>query len=411
MIIISQINIFLYFCDRMTEQSNNNPKSTGNMKRGWEYKKLGEVCEILNGFAFKSNKYVKQGIRVMRITNVQKGLIVDDDPKFYPFDEESSIKQYLLNKGDLLMSLTGNVGRVGLLQQSFLPAALNQRVACLRLSISKLQLEYLFHFLNSERFEKDCVFNASGIAQKNLSTEWLKKYIIPVPPLSEQQRIVEELDLLSSIIEKKKAQLKELDSLAQSIFYDMFGDNNYEIVTLGEVVEIKSTLVSPTDLPYSEMLHVSPSNIISNVGSIVDCVKAKEESLISGKYTFSKGMILYSKIRPNLNKVAIPNFDGICSADMYPLSIKGKVNSIFIWRLLLSKGFLEYAIKHSGRARMPKLNREALFAYRFPLPPLPLQQQFAEKVEAIEHQKELIKQSIKEVETLFNSRMDYYFDG
>ncbi len=249
----------------------------------------------------------------------------------------------------------------------------------------------------------------TGAAQPQITRQSLSPQKIPIPPLSEQQQIVEELDLLSSIIEKKKEQLKELDNLAQSIFYDMFGDNNYEIVSLGEVVEIKSTLVSPKELPYSEMLHVSPSNILSNVGNIVDCVKAKEESLISGKYTFSKGMILYSKIRPNLNKVAIPNFDGICSADMYPLSIKGKVNNIFIWRLLLSKGFLEYAIKHSGRARMPKLNRESLFSYTFPLPPLSLQQQFASKIEAIEQQKELIKQSIKEVETLFNSRMDYYF--
>jgi len=87
------------------------------MKKGWTYKKLGEVCEILNGFAFKSEKYTGQGIRVLRITNVQKGLIVDDDPKYYPFDEEANIKQYMFKEGDLLMSLTGNVGRVGLLQK------------------------------------------------------------------------------------------------------------------------------------------------------------------------------------------------------------------------------------------------------------------------------------------------------
>ena len=186
------------------------------MREGWEYKKVGEVCKILNGFAFKSNKYVEKGIRVIRITNVQKGSIVDNDPKYYPFEEEPNIKQYLLSDSDLLMSLTGNVGRVGILQQDLLPAALNQRVACLRISSNKLLLKYLFHFLNSDGFENDCIFNAAGIAQKNMSTEWLKKYIIPLPSLSEQQRIVEELDLLSSIIEKKKEQLKELDNLAQS---------------------------------------------------------------------------------------------------------------------------------------------------------------------------------------------------
>lgn len=238
----------------------------------------------------------------------------------------------------------------------------------------------------------------------------LKEINIPIPTLSEQQHIVEELDLLSSIIEEKKAQLNELDNLAQSLFYEMFGENSYKKVTLADVVEITSSLVSPLELPYADMLHVSPSNIISNTGEIVDCIKAKEEKLISGKYTFTKGVVLYSKIRPNLNKVAIPTFDGICSADMYPLSVKENATNVFVWRLLLSKDFLEFAIKHSGRARMPKLNRETLYSYRFSLPPLSLQQQFASKIEAIEHQKELIQKSIKEVETLFNSRMDYYFN-
>ena len=122
------------------------------------------------------------------------------------------------------MSLTGNVGRVGLLDGKYLPAALNQRVACLRIKSDNVELKYLFHHLNSELFETRCIQSAKGIAQKNMSTEWFKEYPIPIPSLSEQARIVEELDLLSNIIEKKRQQLSELDNLAQSIFYDMFGD-------------------------------------------------------------------------------------------------------------------------------------------------------------------------------------------
>jgi type I restriction enzyme S subunit len=122
------------------------------------------------------------------------------------------------------MSLTGNVARVGLLQNEMLPAALNQRVACLRIKNEQLYINYLFHFLNSDKFENDAIFSASGIAQKNMSTEWLKKYTIPVPPREEQERIVAELDCLSGVIEKKKQQLRELDALAQSIFYTMFGN-------------------------------------------------------------------------------------------------------------------------------------------------------------------------------------------
>jgi len=95
--------------------------------------KLGDVCNILNGFAFKSSEYVVEGIRVIRITNVQKGYIEDNDPKFYPLEFSRLNDKYMLKENDLLMSLTGNVGRVGILNKKMLPAALNQRVACLRL--------------------------------------------------------------------------------------------------------------------------------------------------------------------------------------------------------------------------------------------------------------------------------------
>ena len=99
---------------------------------GVEYKELGEIGKVHNGFAFQSNRYSLSGIRVIRISDVQKGKISNKDIKFYPFETEESIKNYLLNKNDLVMSLTGNAGRVAMLSENELPAALNQRVACIR---------------------------------------------------------------------------------------------------------------------------------------------------------------------------------------------------------------------------------------------------------------------------------------
>ena len=110
----------------------------------------------MNGFAFKSDKYVDNGIRIMRITNVQKGKIVDDDPRYYPISSQSEIQRYMLKENDLLVSLTGNVGRVGLLRRELLPAALNQRVACLRIKNKAIDLRYLFHLMDSELFESEC---------------------------------------------------------------------------------------------------------------------------------------------------------------------------------------------------------------------------------------------------------------
>lgn len=357
------------------------------MKEGWDYKKLEEICS--KGSSNISLNKIEDNIGEYNLYGAS-GLVKGID--FY-HQEKSYIG--IVKDGS-------GVGRVDIYPPK------SSLVGTMQYIFPKEGceigfLKYLLQGLHLENFK-------TGAAIPHIYFKDYGKSKVPIPPLSKQQHIVEELDLLSSIIEKKKTQLNELDNLAQSLFYEMFGENSYKKVTLADVVEITSSLVSPLELPYADMLHVSPSNIISNTGEIVDCIKAKEEKLISGKYTFTKGVVLYSKIRPNLNKVAIPTFDGICSADMYPLSVKENATNVFVWRLLLSKDFLEFAIKHSGRARMPKLNRETLYSYRFSLPPLSLQQQFASKIEAIEHQKELIKQSIKEVETLFNSRMDYYFN-
>ncbi len=393
------------------------------MREGWEYKKLGEVCKILNGFAFKSSKYVEKGIRVIRITNVQKGSIVDNDPQYYPFEEEPNIKQYLLKDSDLLMSLTGNVGRVGILQEDLLPAALNQRVACLRISSNKLLLKYLFHLLNSDGFEKDCIFNAAGIAQKNMSTEWLKKYIVPLPPLSEQQRIVEELDLLSSIIEKKKAQLKELDSLAQSIFYDMFGDPTKWINKQLKDVTIKMGS-GATPRGGNQSYKDEGVSLIRSLNVHNDSFKYEDLAHIDDLQAAQLNNVIIEEndVLLNITGASVARCC-VVPSDILPARVNQHVsilrprkeilNYVFLCHFLISNNTQRelLLLSRSKAATREALPKSILEKFLIPLPPLPLQQQFAEKVEAIEHQKEMIKQSIKEVETLFNSRMDYYFDG
>ena len=202
--------------------------------------KIEDVCDILNGFAFKSDNYVDKGIRIIRIANVQKGYIEDSAPAFYPLNS-TGLDKYMLEKGDLLISLTGNVGRVAILQEEMLPAALNQRVACLRIKSEKISKGYLFHILNSDSFEKKCIQSAKGVAQKNMSTEWLKNYKIPLYSTEQQSEIVSVLDTLQSIICNRKYELQMLDNLIKARFVEMFGDpienpKNWKITTVGDIV-------------------------------------------------------------------------------------------------------------------------------------------------------------------------------
>jgi len=181
--------------------------------------KIGKVCKISNGYAFKSNKYTsEEGARVIRITNVQKGKIVDNDPKIYPNSELSKLENYKIFENDILMSLTGNVGRVGKFPQELLPAYINQRVCRVMPKSEELDIDYLFHFLNSDKFEKDAIQNSAGAAQLNLSTNWLAEYKIPLPPLETQKHIAQILDDAAALRDKTEQLIIEYDALAQSIF-------------------------------------------------------------------------------------------------------------------------------------------------------------------------------------------------
>ena len=194
-----------------------------------QYKRIADIADLLNGYAFKSKKYVKSGVRVIRIANVQDGVIVDEKPCFYPEDSGEDIEKYYLKKGDLLISLTGNVGRVGLLPESMLPAVLNQRVSCVRLKDKSVEINYLFWYLRRNGFIRDCIKASKGVAQLNLSTKWIENYIIPVPDIEEQRKIVasieekfSELDAGIDILKRVKEQLAVYQ---QSVLKDAYEGN------------------------------------------------------------------------------------------------------------------------------------------------------------------------------------------
>ena len=174
---------------------------------GWASLRVGDICQLKNGYAFKSGLYANHGVRIIRIANVQDGYIEDNSPQYYTPEAMKGLEGFLLSEGDLLMSLTGNVGRVCFITNAFLPAALNQRVACIRNNNLPINLEYLYYFFQSEEFMSDCKKSGKGVAQQNISTEWLKDYTLPVPPLQEQERIVAAIKGVSSYLDTIKESL------------------------------------------------------------------------------------------------------------------------------------------------------------------------------------------------------------
>lgn len=375
--------------------------------------KLGDACEILNGFAFKSKNYVNSGIRVIRIANVQKGFIEDNTPAFYPLDS-NGLDKYMLGEGDLLISLTGNVGRVAILEKKFLPAALNQRVACLRLKTDKLSKMYLFHILNSDFFERQCIQSAKGVAQKNMSTEWLKDYSIPLHPIEKQNKITEILDKLRNVITSRNLELQKLDDLIKARFVELFGDlksnsKGWPIVSFTECAEIDTNMIHNFD-GYEDYPHIGIDSIEKETGRLSGYRTVAEDGLVSGKYLFTEKHIIYSKIRPNLNKVAMPDFVGVCSADAYPILAKDNVCvKEYLVYTMRSKYFLDYILSFSNRTNLPKVNKRQVEGFALPLPSIELQQQFATFVTESDKSKAAVQKALDETQLLFDSLMQQYF--
>lgn len=383
----------------------------------WEKVKLGDICDFLNGYAFKSEKYQAKGYRVIRITNVQKGKIIDEDPKFY--EENIKLKKFVLKENDILISLTGNVGRVGVVADNLLPAYLNQRVGCVRINNKQVSVNYLYSYMNSDFFENKCIQSAKGIAQKNLSTEWLKEVLIPLPSLEEQKKIAERLDAVSDLLEKQKQLLAEQDNLIKSIFYDMFGDpttntKNWKQGKIKDVVEdIQYGLSEKADeigeFPILRMNNISYSGEMDY--SDLKYVNKKPDE----KYFLKKGDILFNRTNSKdlVGKTGMYDKDDAMLYAGYLIRIRTKDDCLPIFLktyMNLPQLKVYFREKCKSIVGMANINAKEVQSISFYLPPIELQQKFATIVEGIEAQKEKIKSSIAETQTLFASLMAKYFD-
>lgn len=389
-------------------------------KTKWNIFPIKDISIILNGYAFKSEKYCSDGIRIIRITNVQDGFIEDNDPKFYSYSTEKELQRFMLHEGDILISLTGNVGRVGILNDSFLPAALNQRVGCIR-PTKKACVKFLYYQLRKESFKEDCIRSAKGVAQLNMSTEWLKEYKLFVPSLSEQQSIATELDSIQTMIDGYKAQLADFDALAQSIFLDIFGDvaiNNksWDIIPMGQLGDFKNGL-NYNKGEKGKTLKIIGVGDFQNLKAITlfDNIPSIEVESISQEYLLQNEDIVFVRSNGNKNLVGrclevYPNkedvtFSGFCIRFRKSTDIVNK----YLVALLTDTGFKKTHILKSNGIGIQNINQKLLGNLPIPVPPIDLQKCFAMQIKTIERQKEFIHQQLADAEQLMAERMQYYF--
>lgn len=393
---------------------------------------LNEICQLLNGYAFKSKQYVDDGIRIIRIANVQKGKIVDDAPCFYPINTKNEIEKYMLSENDLLISLTGNVGRVGLLTKDMLPAALNQRVSCIRiLDKDVVFFKYLYYYLQQNTFERDCIKASNGVAQLNLSTKWLENYEIYLPSLEEQQRIVAKIEELFSKLDKGVEELnrikEQLKIYRQAVLKEAFDGKssfgNFETCEISNLVDdIKigpfGTMLHKEDYINNGVPVINPQHI--KAGAIVNSPNisvSRKKALELSSYKLQINDIIMGR-RGEMGRVApVTNVEEgwICGTGSILFRLKPEYDAKFYSKILESPDSVHYLEENATGTTMKNLDEKIV--KHIPVPKITRTQQadimseVDRKLSVCDKIEQTVNESLQKAESLRQSILKQAFEG
>ena len=319
----------------------------------------------------KNPDYYGGYIPWIKTGELEDGYIFDSEEKITE-DAVAHSSAKLFPIDSVLIAMYGaTIGKTAILG---IPATTNQACACARCR-DVLNNKYLFYYLRSQK--DTFIAKGKGGAQPNISQDIIRNHMIPLPPLAEQKRIVEQIESLFSKLDEAKEKAQEVidgyEARNAAVYNDAFSgrlttqwrkdnykENKWETKRFDEVADIKSNLVEPSN--YLEFPHIAPDNIEKRTGILLDYHTIAEDGVKSGKHRFYAGQILYSKIRPYLSKVVMVDFDGLCSADMYPIEAKENTKDLLYY--MLSDMFLEQASSAGSRSVLPKINQKELSAIK-----------------------------------------------
>lgn len=389
------------------------------LPNGWEWHKLADVVEKTENL--NPLKDAEKLWTYIDISSVDRNRFAIIEPKeILGKDAPSRAKKHVKLNDVIFATTRPNLKNIALVREEYSSSIASTGFCVLR-ATERVVPAYLFYFVTTDFVQDQIEPYVGGASYPAITDRNLKKVPIPVPSIIEQKRIVKKLDALLTRIDTVIEHLQEGVTLADALIKSSLSSmlrkrDHWDQVSLNNVCQITSMLCDPRETEYIDSYHVGGANITSFSGALINLKTVKEEKLISGKFPFDNSMVLYSKIRPYLMKVVRPSISGICSADIYPLTPDSqKMARDFLFYLLLSEQFTQYAIEGSSRAGMPKVNRNHLFNFRFHLPPLAEQESICESLDSlVEKTNEVSKESASKLSYLADlkaSILDSAFKG
>ena len=369
-------------------------------KDKWESVQIGKVSLITSGYAFKSSLFKATGIPVIKIKDIKPPFVTITECDCIDvggFDEKK-LSKYVLKNGDILVAMTGaTIGKVGKYIHDEV-ALLNQRVAKIEELKGKSEKEFLFHTISTEKFVKYSLGRGASTAQQNISAEVLGQFEIPRPPLEEQKQIAALFQSIEAAIEQVEGQEKNLSALQKTLsngllskeplFGNLLNSKNCTVTTFGEIAEC--------DKKYAEH-----SNEVSRFVGL-EFIEADNFQLqgwgeIANGTTFSKrftkGDVLFGKRRAYLKKVAVADFDGICSGDILVIRAKAKKMLQGLLPFYISAdAFIQYAVSTSAGSLSPRTKWKDLADLEVSIPNLKTQEKIVKVFQQLQLALDQLKQ-------------------
>jgi hypothetical protein len=388
------------------------------MREGWEYKKLGQVCTSDLGKTLNKSKDRGELHPYLCSINILWDKIDLSTLKQACFEADEQEK-YSVRKGDLLVCEGGDTGRSAIWDrdETILYQNALHRLRFHESVSPKFVLFYLLYLKDIGEIDNKY---SKGVTIKHLVKKALLSIPLPIPPKSTQLSIVSELDKINELIRIKKEQLKDYDTLAQSIFYEMFGDpveneKGWEVKTFGEIGTLeRGAGISKKDF----------------VDDGLPCIHYGQLHTIFGAYTRKTITFIPKDLHPKY-KIAYPgdlilaitsedvegsckstawlgNFDVVVGSDA--AIFHHNQNGIYLSYYTRTKAFYNEKAKYAKGFKVTHISTKEIASISICVPPLSIQNTFANKIEQIERQKTIIQESIADLETLLASRMQYWFD-
>ena len=407
----------------------------------WKWVHWGNIVNIVSARRVHQSDWKSEGVpfyRAREIAKLSEYGTVDNDlfisEELYAEFSKSGVP----HAGDLMVTAVGTLGKCHIVSSNDRFYYKDASVICLE-NYGRIEPRYLKYLLQSPMMGAQIKSNSSGTTVGTLTIVRMNEYTMPLPPLAEQKRIVAKIEELLPLIDRYEAAWSRLEAFNKRFPEDMqksilqqaiqgklveqrpeegTGEELYQQiqaekqalikakkikkdkplpeitddekpfdipeswkwVRLLDVVKIATNLVNPK--LYEKYMHIAPDNIEKGTGKLLECHTVKEDKVNSSNHLFFKGQVIYSKIRPLLKKAVIAPFDGLCSADMYPLTTE--IHSGFLLYFLLSSCYNEQVARTmSSRVKMPKLNQKEMSTIVIPLPPLAEQKRIVAKIEQL----------------------------